>query len=142
MGLTLIKSKKDIMLNPEQRIQRKEQAPPAAIADHRWRYHHLGIPTNQPRVGERYLRDLKIYISGFDTSPFGIEWMRFHPVCDIHELIQTVPHIAFEVDNLDAALEGREMLGEITSPMEGLRVAMIVDDGAPIELMEFSKRNK
>jgi len=49
-----------------------------------------------------------------------------------------VPHIAFEVDDLDAAIQGETLLAEISSPSEGVRVAMILDDGAPVELIEFS----
>ncbi|MCP4662541.1 MAG: hypothetical protein GY856_44665 [bacterium] len=99
----------------------------------------MGIPTDTPREGERYLEQFKMYVSGFDTSPFGIEWMRFEPGSPISELIQTVPHLAFEVDDLDAELEGKELLSEVGSPSEGVRVAMIVDDGAPVELIEFCR---
>lgn len=59
--------------------------------------------------------------------------------CPISELVRTVPHIAFEVDDLETALEGKELIGEISSPSEGVRVAMIIDNGAPVELLEFSK---
>jgi len=45
----------------------------------------------------------------------------------------------FEVDDLEAALVGKELIGEISSPSEGVRVAMIIDDGAPVELLEFFK---
>ena len=104
-----------------------------------WRYHHMGIPTDQPRAGERYLEHLGMYVSGFETSPYGIEWMRFEPGSPVSELVRTVPHIAFEVDDLDAEIEGKELLGEVSEPSEGVRVAMIVDDGAPVELLEFRR---
>lgn len=118
---------------------RKEYDPPAAVAEWGWRYHHLGIPTNIPQPNEVYLEHLKIYVSGFETSPYGIEWMRFDEDCPISEIIKTVPHIAFEVENLEVALEGKKKLSEITSPCQGVRVAMILHRGAPVELMEFNK---
>jgi hypothetical protein len=118
---------------------RMDHEPPSAIAKNGWRYHHMGIPTSTPHPNERYIHHLKIHVSGFDTSPYGIEWMRFDPDCPISELIRTVPHIAFEVDDLDAALVGLTLLGEISSPSDGVKVAMIVDHGAPIELIEFRK---
>jgi hypothetical protein len=68
--------------------------------------------------------------------------MRFEPECQVSDLIRTVPHIAFEVDDLEKALRGNTTLGGISSPSRGVRVAMIVDDGAPIELIEFSNRKK
>lgn len=120
---------------------REDNEAPFATAHLGWRYHHLGIPTTIPRPGEQYLPDLKIYVSGFDTSLYGIEWMRFEPDCKISELVRTVPHVAFEVDDLDTALEGRTLCSEVSSPSEGVRVAMIIENGAPIELIEFQNNN-
>ena len=118
-------------------MQRKDNEPPSVIAALGWRYHHMGIPTDRSRPGERYIPHLKMYVSGFETSPYGIEWMRFEPGCPVSELVRTVPHLAFEVNDLEKALEGREMIGEISSPSAGFRVAMIVHNGAPVELIEF-----
>jgi hypothetical protein len=122
--------------------KRRDHEPPFAVASLGWRYHHLGIPTMILRPGEHYLPHLKIHVSGFETSAFGIEWMRFEPDCEISELVRTVPHVAFEVDDLEAALAALGVTSEITSPSEGVRVAMIVDDGAPVELIEFRKKSR
>ncbi len=119
--------------------KREDHDAPEAIARRGWRYHHLGIPTTVPRENERHLSHLKIHVSGFETSPYGIEWMRFDSESSVSELIKTVPHIAFEVDDLDAALVGQTVIGEVGSPSEGVKVAMIIDDGAPVELLEFRK---
>jgi len=102
-----------------------------------FRYHHIGIPTDIPREGEVYLERFKMYASGFETSPFGVEWMRYEPDCPLPELVKTVPHIAFVVDDLEAALVGREILIEPNSPSEGVTVAFIVHNGAPIEFLQF-----
>ncbi|MFH0990941.1 MAG: hypothetical protein V1799_13080 [bacterium] len=122
-------------------VLREDHEPPLATAQWGWRYHHLGIPTTIPVPGENYIPHLKIYVSGFSTSPFGIEWMRFDDDCPISELVRTVPHIAFEVDNLEAALQQSdfEIMTAMTIPSEGVRVAMIKHHGAPIELIEFQK---
>ena len=80
-----------------------------------------------------------MYVAGFDTSPYGIEWMRFEPGSPVSELIRTVPHIAFQVDHLEAALEGKEIISDISSPSDGVSVAMILHNGAPIEVMEFRR---
>jgi len=110
-----------------------------AVTARGWRYHHMGIPTDQPRVGEQYLEGLGMYVSGFETSPYGVEWMRFEPGSPVSELVRTVPHVAFEVDDLNAEIEGKELLGEVSEPSEGVRVAMIIDNGAPVELLEFRR---
>lgn len=119
---------------------RRDHEPPEAVAERGWRYHHLGIPLSEPRPGMTRLKRLKLRVSGFPTSPFGIEWMSFDPGCEVSDLVRRVPHIAFEVDDLDAAVRGRTLLGQPNSPSAGVRVAMIVDDGAPVELIEFRKR--
>ena len=121
---------------------RLEYEPPESIAQWGWKYHHLGIPTDQVMPGETYLPQFGLYVSGFSASPFGIEWMRFEKESPISSLIKTVPHLAFEVDDLDAELAKRD-LNVITvpnSPSDGIRVAMIEHNGAPIELIEFRKR--
>jgi hypothetical protein len=101
------------------------------------KYHHLGIPTDAPREGETYLAEFKMYVSGYDTSPYGVEWIRFEPDCPLPELVKTVPHIAFEVDDLLEAIAGKEILIEPNSPSQGVIVAFIVDNGAPIEFLQF-----
>ncbi len=102
------------------------------------RFHHMGIPTSEERPGERYLAQFGMYVSGYEESPYGVEWMRFDPDSPIPELVQTTPHVAFEVDDLDRELEGHEILIAPNSPSPGIRVAFIVHDGAPIEFLEIT----
>jgi hypothetical protein len=83
-----------------------------------WRYHHIGIPTDVQRPDEIYLERFKMYVSA---------------------LVKSVPHIAFEVDDLQSAIAGKQILTEPNSPSEGVMVALILDSGAPIELLEFRR---
>lgn len=126
------------------KLERKDHDPPLATSEWGWRYHHLGIPTNTVISGERYLPQFKFYVSGFDSSPYGIEWMRFENDSPISDLIKKVPHIAFEVDDLDLELsrQGFNILIPPNSPDDGTRVAMIEHNGAPIELIEFNRQKK
>lgn len=101
------------------------------------RYHHIGIPTQIPRDGEVYLERFKMYASGFETSKFGVEWLRFDADAPFPDLVKTVPHVAFVVNDLEAAIAGKELLIQPNSPSEGVTVAFIVDNGAPIELLQF-----
>ena len=104
------------------------------------KYHHLGIPTSQKRPGEVFLEKFRVYVSGFESSPYGIEWMRFAEDSPLPELVKTVPHVAFEVEDLEAAIAGREILIPPNSPSKGVRVAFIVDNGAPVEFLEISPK--
>jgi len=117
--------------------KRQDSDPPAAIAEWGWRYHHLGVPTAFARPGERYVARFKMYVTGFPSSPYGVEWMRFEEGSPVPEIIRTVPHLAFEVDDLEAALRGKEVLTPPNSPSDGVVVAMIVHNGVPIELLQF-----
>jgi len=80
-----------------------------------------------------------MYGSGYETSPYGVEWMRFEPGSPLPELVKTVPHVAFVVDDLQAAIDGRDILIKPNSPTNGVIVAFIVDNGAPIEFLQFEK---
>lgn len=128
----MIKQKKTMKI-------RQEHEPPESIEQWGWKYHHLGIPTDKKMPNEIYLPQFKFYVSGFSSSPFGIEWMRFEEDSPIDKLIQTVPHIAFEVADLDYELATRDLriITEPNPPAEGIRVAMIEHNGVPVELIEF-----
>jgi len=101
------------------------------------RYHHLGIPTDRPLPEDDYIAAFKMYASGYDQSPYGIEWMKFEPGCPLPELVKTVPHIAFVVEDLRAEIAGKEVLIAPNSPSKGVTVAFIVHNGAPVELLQF-----
>ena len=115
---------------------RSDHAAPPAIAAG-WRFHHVCIPTTTPRAGERHLAGFKMSVSGYESSPCGIEWMRFDADSPLPEIVKSIPHVAFEVDDLEAELEGKQILIPPNCPSEGVKVAMIVDNGAPVELLEF-----
>jgi hypothetical protein len=124
------------------RKKRMDYELPLAVKEWGWRYHHIGIPTEDPIPGQTYMSKYKLSTGGFTSSPFGIEWMRYEVDSPIDELIKRVPHVAFEVDNLDLEIK-RHKLKIITppnSPVSGTRVAMIEHNGAPIELIEFKKK--
>jgi len=106
------------------------------------KYHHLGIPTTEQKPGERYLQQFGMHISGYEDSQYGIEWMRFEPGSSIPELVQKVPHVAFEVDNLEAELQGKEVIIAPNRPSPGLQVAFIVENGAPIEFLQYDEPQK
>lgn len=109
------------------------------MLDPNLRYHHLGIPTTEPRPDERHLERLKVFVSGYEQSAYGIEWMRFEADCPVPDLVRRVPHVAFEVDDLAVAIAGKKVIIPTNSPSPGVLVAFIEEDGAPIELLQFTK---
>ena len=131
-------------MNKMRKKTRQDHEPPESIAGWGWKYHHLGIPTRMKKPGEIYFPDFKFFVSGFSTSPFGIEWIRFEKGSPVSNLIQTVPHVAFEVNDIDFELSqcNYNVITEPNSHTTGIRVAMIEHNGAPIELIEFERNKK
>ena len=102
------------------------------------KYNHLGIPTTSNFEGEIALPHLKMTVSDHKNNPYSIQWQRYWQDAPYPELVKTVPHVAFEVNNLAAAIKGQKILIEPNSPSPGLVVAFIEVNGAPIELMQYS----
>jgi hypothetical protein len=124
--------------------QRPDNEPPEAIENWGWKYHHTGIPTETIMPEEDYLPQYKFFVSGFWSSPFGIEWMRFEKDSPVCKIIQTIPHVAFEVEDIDREIKEHNLkvISEPGKPSEGVRSAMIEHNGAPVELIEFKKNKK
>lgn len=103
------------------------------------KYNHIGIPTTIPQDGEIYLEQFDIYCTDHESNSFGIQWMRYGEKCTLPKIVQEVAHIAFQVENLKKALEGKEIIIQPNSPSEGVTVAFILENGAPVELLEFKE---
>ena len=104
------------------------------------RYHHFGIPTDNHFEGATYLPKFKVHLSDHLATPYAVQWMRFDNDCPLPDLVKTVPHVAFEVDDLEAAIRGQRVIISPNEPSEGVRVAFIEAAGAPIELLQFTKK--
>jgi len=109
--------------------------------DHKkYRYNHIGIPTTEKRQNEKYLAMFDLYISDCQENEFNIEWLRFGKNCQLPEIVGKLPHVAFEVDDIDKAIKGHEVIIEPNSPSEGVIVTFILADGAPVELLQYTNR--
>ncbi len=78
-------------------------------------------------------------VSDHQDNPFGIQWQRYWEGAPYPELVKTVPHVAFEVDDLEGALQGQHIIIEPNSPSPGVRVAFIQARGVPVELMQIER---
>jgi hypothetical protein len=89
------------------------------------RYHHLGLIATQPMEGEYFIENWKISFTPYDQSEFHLQWCRYHEGCPLPELIKTIPHVAFIVDDLQKALEGKKLIYGPFFPTKNWRVAFI-----------------
>ncbi|PHV10098.1 VOC family protein [Chitinimonas sp. BJB300] len=101
-----------------------------------YEFHHMGIPTSEIRANERYSAKFGMYTSDSDCQLARIQYHRYEDDSCLHPLIRTVPHPAFKVDDLDLALENQTLLLGPYEPIDGFRVAIIVDGGMPVELIQ------
>ncbi|CAA0103008.1 Uncharacterised protein [BD1-7 clade bacterium] len=105
----------------------------------RMTFHHIGIPTSEQLPDSDYSEALKFHASGYFESPYAIEWMHFDDDNALPDIIKRIPHVAFVVDDLEAAIEGKNIVLAPESPCDGVTVAFILDGRNLIELMHFDK---
>ena len=99
-------------------------------------FHHMGIPTTEPKPNERYSPMFRMYTSDSNCRSLRIQWHRFEPDSSLHPLIRAIPHAAFKVSDLDRAIVGYKVLLGPYEPIPDFRVAIIEDNGIPIELVQ------
>lgn len=99
------------------------------------RYHHMGIPTDEVRPNEKFSEAFGMYTSDVEGD-FRIQYHRFADDSPLHPLIKSLPHVAIQVDNLEKAVEGYEILLGPYEPIPNYRVAIINNGGVPVELVE------
>lgn len=102
------------------------------------KFHHYGIPTTEVREDESLVEvgGFRFYSTPFEANKWHIQWHRFPKGHGLPDLLTKVPHIAFQVDDLDAEIKGCKILLPPYSPLPGYRVAIIEEQGVPIELVE------
>lgn len=102
------------------------------------KYDHYGIPTKEKHPDEEYVEiaDFRFYTTPFDANEWHIMYHRFPENHGLPELLTKVPHIAFQVDDIEKEIEGKKVILPLYSPLEGYRVAIIEEEGVPIELIE------
>ncbi len=100
---------------------------------------HYGIPTLESQEGEFFADGMKVHLTDYSKSPNRIEFLRFEKDSWLPEIIQKVPHIAYEVPDMEEALKGANVIVEPCQGGENLTIAFIVEEGIPIELMYFDK---
>jgi len=100
------------------------------------KFRHVGVPVKKKRPKEMYVAGGKVHITDPGASPFGFEYLRFEKGSPLPRKLQKEPHIAYEVEDLKAALKGRDVIVRPFDATPTLRVAFIVVDGVAVELMQ------
>jgi hypothetical protein len=104
----------------------------------RSRFDHVGVVTSDPKPGESWVEATRVWVTSPRAHPYNIEWLRFEPDTPVTGPLRTEPHIAYRVDDVQAAVEGHEVLLEPFDVGGGFVTVAFVDvGGALIEFMQY-----
>jgi hypothetical protein len=101
-------------------------------------FDHVGIPTFDRHDGELYVPETKVWITDPLQHPQRIEYLRFEADSPVTGPVRDLPHIAFQVDNLEREIEGKQVLLGPFDATPTLRVVFIHQDGAVYEFMRHT----
>ncbi|MGH7490205.1 MAG: hypothetical protein ACREMY_32050 [bacterium] len=108
-------------------------------------FDHIGIITTEQHPDESWVPFAEVWVTNPRLHPQRIEYLRARnpPQVDPKETglwkLWNLPHVAYRVDNLAAAIEGEELIIGPFEPGEFGSVAFVHKDGAVIEYMEYTR---
>lgn len=103
-------------------------------------FEHIGIVTREKKPGARYVPSTRVWVSDFTAHPFRIEWLYFEPDSPVTGPVREMPHVAFRVDDVEAAGRGmKRLLGPFDA---GPRIVAFyqADDGAVVEFLKYKEQ--
>ncbi|HPD47639.1 MAG TPA: hypothetical protein P5279_13120 [Anaerohalosphaeraceae bacterium] len=100
-------------------------------------FHHYGVPTTAKGADEVFIEAGGVHVTNPEAHPYRIEFLRFEADSPLPDTVKKNAHVAFVVEDLDAALAGMNVIIPPFDATENLRVAFVMDGPAVIELMEM-----
>jgi hypothetical protein len=106
----------------------------------RSRFDHVGIVTEVEQPEESWVEATRVWVTSPRAHSYNIEFLRFEPDSPVTGPLRTEPHVAYRVDDLDAAIAGHEVVLEPfdASGTGFCRVAFVSVDGALVEFIEYA----
>jgi hypothetical protein len=111
----------------------------------RARFDHIGVVATERQPGESWVESTRVWVTSPRAHPFNVEFVRFEDDSPITGLLRTEPHVAYRVDDVEAAIDGHVVLAEPFQPAPDpgfLTVAFIEVDGAVVEFMQYGDPNE
>ena len=107
------------------------------------RFDHIGIPVELPQETEFWVPQSECWVTNPRTHPQRIEYLRFKSKPDLEVgspqwKLWNMPHIAYRVEDLDAALAGEEVIYGPFEPGDFATVAFILKQDVVIEYLQYS----
>lgn len=99
-------------------------------------FDHIGLTSNVKRPNEMWVESSRVWVTAPKESPDMIEYLRYEPDSPVPMKLREKPHLCFRVDDLEAEIEGGEVLLGPFEPVSGLRVVFVYKEGVCWEFME------
>jgi hypothetical protein len=99
-------------------------------------YLHTGIPVFEKMDDMMFIEPLKVWITDPDKSPYKIEWLYFEPDSPMAAAIQGETHVAYRVDDIEKAVEGKSVIWPVTA-FPNMKIAFVYDEGLPVEFVQM-----
>jgi hypothetical protein len=107
-------------------------------------FDHIGLVTTEPQPGESWVEFSKVWVTNPRLHPQRIEYIRplELPAIDPANLGQWklwhLPHVAYRVDDLPAAIRGEEVIFGPFEPGDFGPVVFIHKDGVVVEYLQYT----
>lgn len=103
------------------------------------KFHHVGLPTDEKQPNEIYVEATKVWVTEPLDHKQKVEFLRYEEDSPVTGPLRELPHLAFQTDDFDAELEGKNIILGPFEALDGLRVTFVLEDGAVYEYMEFAE---
>ena len=100
-------------------------------------FDHIGIVTEEEKADAIFVPATGVWRTEAQGHRFRVEWLRFEPDSPVTGPVREMPHVAYRVDDIQAAAEGMEVLLE---PFDvGSRIVAFYQtaDGAVVEFVKY-----
>jgi hypothetical protein len=100
-------------------------------------FEHIGIVTTERKPAARFVPATRVWVTDFTQHPFRIEWLCFEPDSPVTGPVREMPHVAYRVDDIQAAARGMKVL---LAPFDaGPRICGFyqTEDGAVVEFLTY-----
>ena len=106
-------------------------------------FDHIGIVSMEPHAGESWVEFSQVWVTNPRAHPQRIEYIRPKTPPDVPReqvglwKLWHWPHVAYRVEDLRAALEGKEVIFGPFDPGGFGEVAFVLKDGVVVEYMQY-----
>jgi hypothetical protein len=105
----------------------------------RSKFDHIGVVTEAKQANESWVEATRVWVTSPREHPYNIEFLRFEPDSPVTGPLRTDPHVAYRVDDLYAAIEGKNVVLGPFEAAPGFCVAAFIDvGGALVEFIQYA----